>query len=115
MTPALGDFIELNFLSMGPEPGESGDRSAALRLITQNLLASDPGVGRSYFALVVADRSAAEVERVLAECARYPFLNALPIRLLGIAMQEDRHYAQDLRPRTGHGGRARGLGSRIPG
>jgi len=96
MSPALGDFVELTFVSIGPEPGQSGDRSAAVRRLTKSVLESDSQAGRSYFAVVVADPSAAEVERVLIECANSPFLAQLPIHLHGIAAREDRSNARNI-------------------
>jgi hypothetical protein len=46
--------------------------------------------GRTYFALVVIDRSAAAVEQVLTACAAAPFLTALRMRFLGVASIDDR-------------------------
>lgn len=90
VTPALGDFFELSFIAIGPEPGRSGDRSAAVRLITEALLQSDSDATRSYFALVVIGRSATETEQLLAECAGSKILRQLAVRLRGVAMLEDR-------------------------
>lgn len=95
MTPALGDFLELRFVNMGPEPTQPDDRSAAVRQITRGLLASDTGAGRQYFAIVVADASAALAQDVLAACSQSSFLGKLPMRLHGIAMREDRGLARD--------------------
>ena len=96
MVPALGDFMELRFVNMGPRLGPSDNRSAAVRLITEELLAPGGESGRNYFAIAVADRSAAEVELVLAECANAPFLTSLPLRLHGIASLDDRGSASEV-------------------
>lgn len=88
--PALGDFMELRFVDMGPWRGPSGDRSAAARLILEGLLAPGDESGLNYFAVAVADHSAAEVELVLSECVGAPFLNTLPVRMHGIASVDDR-------------------------
>ena len=92
-TPALGDFMELRFVDMGPRPGPPGNRSAAARLILEELLAPGDESGRNYFAIAVADRSAAEVELVLTECVNTPFLNTLPVQANGIASVDDRRSA----------------------
>ena len=91
--PALGDFMELRFVDMGPQPGPLGNRSAAARLILEELLAPGDESGRNYFAIAVADRSAAEVELVLTECINAPFLNTLPVQVHGIASVDDRRSA----------------------
>jgi hypothetical protein len=92
-TPALGDFMELRFVDMGPRPGPQGSRSAAARLIMEELLAPGDESGRNYFAVAVADRSAAEVELVLTECVNAPFLNTLPVHMHAIASVDDRRSA----------------------
>jgi hypothetical protein len=89
-TPALGDFMELRFIDMGPRPELPGNRSTAARLILEELLAPGGESGRNYFAVAVADRSAAEVGLVLTECVHTPFLNTLPVRVHGIASVDDR-------------------------
>ena len=74
MTPALGDFVEVYFLNIGPQPGFAGDHSAAVRLITEAVLAVGGNAARSHFAIVVADRSAATAAR--HSCRRGPELGA---------------------------------------
>jgi len=96
MAPALGDFMELRFVDMGPRPGPSGDRSAAARLIMAGLLAPGDEPGRNYFAIAVADRSAAEVELVLTECVNTRFLDTVPLQLHGIASLDDRRSASEV-------------------
>jgi hypothetical protein len=92
--PMLGAFIDLRFMHLGPQPGGGAERSQAPDRITSQLLQPRIGVGRCFFAVVVLDRSATEAETVLADCARSPFLSELPLRLLGIASQEDRRKAR---------------------
>jgi hypothetical protein len=90
MSPVLSDFIEFRFADLGPQPGHGGDRSAAIRRVTDALLNPQSIAGRNYFALVVVDRSAAVVEQVLSDCAASPFLDKLRMRSLGIANSDDR-------------------------
>ena len=85
MSPVLSDFIELRFADLGPQPGHAGDRSAAIRRVTDALLTPQSIAGRSYFAVVVVDRSARVAEQVLSDCAASPFLAPLRARFLGIA------------------------------
>lgn len=96
MTPALGDFVELSFVNMGPEPGPGADHSAGVRLITETVLAAGGDAACSDFAIVVADASAAVAEGVLAECATSPFLATLPMRWHGITAADDRDSARDI-------------------
>jgi hypothetical protein len=90
MSPALSDFIEFRFTDLGPQPVQGGDRSAAMRHITNALLSSQDIAGRNHFALIVVDRSAAVVARLLDDCAASPFLDKLRMRSLGIANSDDR-------------------------
>jgi hypothetical protein len=96
MTPALGDFMELRFIDMGPRPRPSESRAAAAQRILEELLAYGDESGRNYFAIAVADRSAAEVELVLTECVNAPFLNTLPLWSHGIASLDDRRSANEV-------------------
>jgi hypothetical protein len=89
-SPMLGAFIDLRFMHLGPQPGHGGEGSQALARITSQLLQPRIGVGRGFFAVVVLDRSATATETVLRECEKSPFLRELPLRLRGIASQEDR-------------------------
>jgi hypothetical protein len=90
MSPLLSDFVEFRFADLGPQPGHGGDRSAAVRRVTNALLNPRGIAGRNYFALVVVDRSAAAAEQVLGDCAASPFLGQLGMRPLGIANADDR-------------------------
>ena len=84
-SPMLGGFIDLKFMHLGPQPGRGGDQSQALARISSQMLVPRPGVGRSFFAVAIIDRSAAVAEAVLRDCAKSPFLSELPLRLLSIA------------------------------
>lgn len=90
MSPVLSDFIEFRYADLGPQPGQAGDRSAAIQRVTDALLNPQSIAGRNYFAVVVVDKSAAVVEQVLTDCAASPFLAALRMRFLGIANSDDR-------------------------
>lgn len=90
MSPVLSDFVEFRFADLGPQPGHGGDRSAAVRRVTNALLNPRGIAGRNYFALVVVDRSAAVAEQVLGDCAASPFLGQLGMRPLGIVNADDR-------------------------
>jgi hypothetical protein len=96
MAPALGDFMELRFVDIGPRPGPSDNRTEAAQLILEELLSLGDEFGRNYFAIAVADRSAAEVELVLTECVNAPFFNELPMRMHGIASLDDRRSATEI-------------------
>lgn len=90
MSPAAGDFIELRFADLGPQPGLAGERSRAVQRIITEMMSPRFISGRNYFALVVIDRSAAVVEQVLSGCAATASLAALRVRFLGIASVDDR-------------------------
>lgn len=90
LSPVTGDFIELRFASLGPQPGLAGDIADVARPISDVIASPRQVSGRNYFALVVVDRSAAAVEQVLRTCATAPFLGDLRLRLLGIASVDDR-------------------------
>lgn len=90
MSPALGDFIELRFVDIGPRPEQAGEPTAAVSRIAHELTRPSSGAGRTYFALAIADRSAAAVEQVLEECHANPVVAALPMRRRGLASMDDR-------------------------
>jgi len=90
MSPSLGDFIELRFASLGTDPEDGSRDAAAVHRIIAELLRPRIGTGRSYFALLVVDRSAAVVEEVLAACAGSTYLAGLPLRQRGIASRPSR-------------------------
>jgi hypothetical protein len=90
MSPVLSDFIELRFADLGPQPGEVGDRSAAIRRVTDALLTPPSAAGHNYFAVVMVDRSATVAEQVLCDCSASPFLTPLRARFLGISNSDDR-------------------------
>lgn len=89
MSPTLGDFIELRFASLGMPGDIVTEDSVPVRRITAELFRPRAAAGRSYFALVVVDRSAGAVEEVLAACAGSPLLAGLPLRLRGIASRAE--------------------------
>lgn len=95
MSPSLGDFLQLRFVDLGPRPGQSDDRSYAVQKVTDELLHADISAGRNYYALLVVDRSAAAIDRVLGSCASAPFLAALRMQFGGIASTDDRSPAED--------------------
>jgi hypothetical protein len=90
MSPALGDFLQLRYVDLGPQPDWADDRSGTVRRIVADLMAVRETTGRSHFALVVIARSAMTVEGLLASCAAEPFLAGLRMRLAGIAGTDDR-------------------------
>ena len=101
MSPVLGDFIEFGFAALGPQPGEGGDPSAALRAITDALLGPQAIAGLNYFAVVVVDRSAVVAEQLITQCAGSPFISDLRPRFLGISNSDNR----PARDRPGAGAR----------
>ncbi|MGH3171031.1 MAG: hypothetical protein ACRDN0_34840, partial [Trebonia sp.] len=94
MSPVLSDFIEFRFADLGPQSAHGDDRSGAIRRITDALLDAPAIAGRSYFAIVLVDRSAMVAEHVLTGCAISPFLAALRMRYLGICNSDDRPRAR---------------------
>jgi hypothetical protein len=89
MSPVLGDFIDLRMVDIGPRPVEAGMPTAVSR-IARELTRPSSGAERTYFALVIADRSAATVEQVIEECDTNQIIAALPIRYRGVASVDDR-------------------------
>lgn len=90
MSPALGDFLQLRHVDLGPRPGPDGERSRPVRRIVADLMAAEETAGRSHFALVVIAKSATTIEELLISCAAEPFLAGLRIRFAGIASSDDR-------------------------
>ena len=90
MSPALGDFLQLRYVDLGPQPGQVGDRSRPVRRIVADLMTVQETAGRSHFALIVIAKSATTIEELLGSCAAEPFLARLRMRLAGIASSDDR-------------------------
>lgn len=90
MSPALGDFLQLRHVDLGPRPGPDGERSRPVHRIVTELMAAQETAGRSHFALVVIAKSATTIEELLVSCAAEPFLAGLRIRFAGIASSDDR-------------------------
>lgn len=90
MSPALGDFLQLRYVDLGPRPGPVGDRSRPVRRIVADLMTVQETAGRSHFALIVIAKSATTIEELLGNCAAEPFLVRLGMRLAGIASTDDR-------------------------
>ncbi len=90
MSPAAGDFTEVRFVDLGPRPARAGEPSAAVARIAHEIVRPARRRARNYFALVVADRSAALTEATLLACAADPVMAALPLRWRGLASIEDR-------------------------
>ncbi|MCW2930717.1 MAG: hypothetical protein JWM19_1679 [Actinomycetia bacterium] len=91
MSPALGDFLQLRYVDLGPQPGQAGDRSRPVRRIVADLMAVKETAGRSHFALIVIAKSAMTIEGLLGSCAAEPFLAGLRMRFVGIASSDDRN------------------------
>jgi hypothetical protein len=96
MSPALGDFIELRFRDIGSRPGHLGEHAdAAVAVLAGELMQPISSAGQNYFALVIADTSAATAELLLRSCAADPVVADLPIRFRGIASSDDRQLAPE--------------------
>jgi hypothetical protein len=91
--PLLGDFIELRFADIGARPGPPTDDRAGLARIVDELTDPHGGAERNYFALMIADRTATTVERLLRACTADPVFAKLPLRQRGLAAVEDRDTA----------------------
>jgi hypothetical protein len=90
MSPALGDFLQLRYVDLGPRPGAAGDRSRPVRRIVGDLMTLQETAGRSHFALIVIAKSAMTIEGLLGSCSTEPFLAGLRMRVVGIASSDDR-------------------------
>jgi hypothetical protein len=90
MSPMLGDFLQLRFVDLGPQPGQAGDRFRPVRRIAAELMAAKETAGRSHFALVIIAKSAMTIEGLLGSCAAEPLLAGLRVRYAGIASADDR-------------------------
>ncbi len=90
MSPMLGDFLQLRFVDLGPEPGQVGDRFRPVRRVAAELQKAPGGAGRNHFALIVIDKSAMAIEELLGSCAAEQFLAGLRMRFAGIASRDDR-------------------------
>ncbi len=99
-SPALGDFVDLSFTDLGPRPDrgdEAGqaERADAVSRIVAALTRPHEDADLSYFALLVADRSAAAAAHVLAACDVDPVADALPMRRRILASIDDRACGTD--------------------
>jgi hypothetical protein len=90
MSPALDDFLQLQYVDLGPPPGPSGDRYRPVRRIVGDLMAVQETAGRSHFALIIIAKSAVTIEDLFGSCAAEPFLARLRMRFVGIASSDDR-------------------------
>ncbi len=104
MSAALGDFVRLRFVDLGPPPRRSEDHVAAVARILREITHRGPETGRSYFALAIADQSATTVGQVLADCAANSMIARLPWRARGFASVDDRRSRRpEPSPRTQEG------------
>ena len=92
MSPALGDFLQLRYVDLGPRPDPAGDLSGPVRRIVADLMTAQETAGRSHFALIVIAKSATTIEELLGICAAEPFLARLRMRFAGIASIDDRQH-----------------------
>jgi hypothetical protein len=90
MSPALGDFLQLRYVDLGPQSRSAGDGSRPVRRIVDDLMTVKETAGRSHFALIVIAKSAITIEGLLGSCTAEPFLAGLRMRLVGIASSDDR-------------------------
>ena len=92
LSPALGDFLQLRYVDLGPRPDPADDRSRPVRRIVADLMTAQETAGRSHFALIVIVKSATTIEELLGSCAAEPFLTQLRMRVAGIASTDDRQH-----------------------
>lgn len=90
LSPALGDFLQVEHVDLGPRPGQAGDRFRPVRRIVTDLLTERETAGRNHYALVVIAKSAMDIEDLLGSCSADPFLARLRMRFVGIASSDDR-------------------------
>jgi len=96
MSPALGDFLHLRYVDLGPQSELADDTSCPVRRIIDGLMKVRETDGRSHFALIVIAKSAITIEGLLRDCTAEPFLAGLRIRLVGIASSDDRNAGEGL-------------------
>ena len=96
-SPELGDFFELRFADIGPRSEAPSCHADAVSRIAAELTRPTSPTARYYFALVVADRSAAATEQLIEECQTHKVIAALPMRYRGLASTDDRRTAPDER------------------
>ena len=80
----------MRLVGLGGRPAPDASRDEAVARLAATLTRPSGSADRYYFALVVADRSAALVGRLLEECGEHPVITQLPIRCRGLASLEDR-------------------------
>ena len=91
MSPTLGDLFEFRFADLGPR---ADDAVAVARLVRE--FTSRPADAAHHFSgLIVFDKKASSVQRVLRDCQADGVLSALNIRCRGLAAEEDREPATD--------------------
>jgi hypothetical protein len=90
MSPTLGDFIELRFVDLGPRPGDGAGLTTVVSRIADELTHPGNDPGQNYFALVIADHSAAVIDQIWHACRGSDVISALPIRCRGLAVNDDR-------------------------
>ena len=94
-SPTLADFYDVRFVDLGTRPKSPDSPSAAVARAANELARPRPGAESYYFAFVVVGKSAAAVERVLRDCASDQVVSALPVRLRGVAVVDDRPQGTD--------------------
>ena len=114
ISPVLGDFIELRFLDMGPRPQDDAGFTPVAARIADEFTHPGTGAAENYFALVVADDSAAVTEQTIGACRANPIVAALPLRYRGLAAIDDRLPAPG-KHEADAGERRRGASDRRPG
>jgi hypothetical protein len=95
MSPALGDYLQLWYVDLGPRPGPDADRTNPVRRIAAALMTVQEMAGRNHFALIVIAKAATTIEGLLSSCAAEPFLASLRMRCTGIASSDDRDAGGD--------------------
>ena len=89
-SPELGDFFELRFADIGGHPEAAAGRAAAAARVAEELTRPADTAGTNYFALVVADQSAAAAGQLLADCVTHPVTARLSLRCRVLAGTDDR-------------------------
>jgi hypothetical protein len=96
MSPALGDFLQLRYVDLGPQSEPASDGSRLVLRIVGDLMTVHEMAGHSHFALIAIAKSAITIEGLVGSCTTEPFLAGLRMRLVGIASSDDRKLGDGL-------------------
>src|SRR5215467_13621125 len=89
MSPSLGDIMDVAFADVGTRSLHRAEASPVAERVADELTTFNEDAGRHFFALMIVDASAAAVEAAFADCRSSPIVAALPLRMRGLAAEDD--------------------------